>query len=723
MAKKNSKKTKKAAKKSVPKRLAKKSAKKRTKTSAQKAARKTTKKSESAKKGVKAPAKKKAFKKSRSALKPKLYLFADLLNRILGVFRRLRDKGSLTTSGDFSRVVVEPPRDASHGDVATNVAMVLAKEAGATPRDLAQLSVKGLRRIRLVKSVDVAGPGFINLTLEPTALADVLRTALREGSAYGRSKIGKGKKVNVEYVSANPTGPMHVGHCRGAVFGDALASLLAFAGYDVTREYYVNDAGAQVDVLARSAYLRYREALDENIGDIPEGLYPGDYLKPVGQALAAMHGRTLNQMSEEQWLPFVRAKAVAMMMTRIRADLRRLGIRHEEFFSERSLIADVQPRETWTIALVKAVKSSRLENPSWGRGRLGSSLRKNGFNFSDYVVGQVLNYLIDRGEVESARRKREHGDKVAATIDFLRAKGDVYEGRLPPPKGGPVEDYEDREQTLFRATAYGDDVDRPLMKSDGSYTYFASDIAYHKDKFDRGFRNLVDVWGADHGGYIKRMKAAVNAVTGNQAALDVKIVQLVRLLRNGEPVKMSKRSGDFVTLSEVVEEVGKDAVRFMMLFRTNDAVLDFDLAKVIEQSKENAVFYVQYGHARGHSIFRNARSVLPDLPEDSSERAAFLLAAPLKKLTDPAELNLLRRLALYPRMIEAAAVAHEPHRIASYLYDLASEFHGLWHLPHLRFIVTDDAEITKARLALVQGIVTVLASGLAVLGVDAPKSM
>jgi arginyl-tRNA synthetase len=483
---------------------------------------------------------------------------------------------------------------------------------------------------------------------------------LREGAGYGNSTIGASEKVNVEYVSANPTGPMHVGHCRGAVFGDALASLLQFGGFDVTREYYINDAGAQVDVLARSAYLRYREALGQDIGSIPEGLYPGDYLKPVGEALAKEHGDTLKAMPDGVWLPIVRDKAIAMMMEEIKGDLAALHIKHDVFFSERSLL-------------------------------------EGGNN------------------------------RVSETIDYLRSKGDVYEGRLPPPKGGPVEDYEDREQTLFRATAYGDDVDRPLLKSDGSYTYFASDIAYHKNKFDRGFRNLVDVWGADHGGYIKRVHAAIKAVTSGEATLDVKIVQLVRLLRAGEPVKMSKRSGDFVTLREVLDEVGSDAVRFMMLFRKNDAVLDFDLAKVLEQSKDNPVFYVQYGHARGHSIFRNAREVIPDLPEETAARAAYLAGAPVEKLVDPTELDLLRRLALYPRTVEAAAVAHEPHRIAFYLYDLASEFHALWtkgrDLPHLRFIINDHAEITRARLAMVQGVVSVLASGLAILGVHAPTEM
>ncbi|HXL13763.1 MAG TPA: arginine--tRNA ligase [Bradyrhizobium sp.] len=568
--------------------------------------------------------------------------------------------GVLPGGIDLSRVVVEPTKDPAHGDMATNAAMVLAKEAKTKPRDLAEAIAARLRTDDLIASADVAGPGFINLTLKPSVWADALRSVLRAGASYGRSAIGAAEKVNVEYVSANPTGPMHVGHCRGAVFGDALASLLIFAGYDVAREYYINDAGAQVDVLARSAYLRYREALGENIGEIPDGLYPGDYLKPVGQALAAEYGDRLLKVEEAEWLPITRGKAIAMMMDEIKADLAALNIKHSVFFSERS--------------------------------------------------------LIDGGT-----------DQVEATIDFLRAKGDVYEGRLPPPKGAPVEDYEDREQTLFRATAYGDDVDRPLKKSDGGYTYFASDIAYHKNKFDRGFRNLVDVWGADHGGYIKRVEAAIKAVTSGQATLDVKIVQLVRLLRGGEPVKMSKRSGDFVTLREVVDEVGRDAVRFMMLYRKNDAVLDFDLAKVIEQSRENPAFYVQYGHARGHSVFRNAREVIPDLPEDTGARASFLEGAAVERLTDPAELDLLRRLALYPRTIEAAAVAHEPHRIAFYLYDLASEFHALWtrgrDLPYLRFIINNDAEITKARLALVQGVVSVLASGLAVLGVQAPDEM
>ncbi|MGJ4888714.1 arginine--tRNA ligase [Bradyrhizobium sp. HKCCYLRH3099] len=589
------------------------------------------------------------------------YLFADMLARVHAICAALATDGGWPEGIDFSRVVVEPPRDPSHGDMATNAAMVLAKEAKAKPRDLAEKIAERLRADEFVAKVDVAGPGFINLTLQPGVWARALATILREGATYGRvAPVPGAPKVNVEYVSANPTGPMHVGHCRGAVFGDALCSLLQFAGRDVTREYYINDAGAQVDVLARSAFLRYREALGEDIGAIPDGLYPGDYLKPVGQALVAEHGDKLKAMSEAEWLPVVRDKAIAMMMDEIKDDLAALNIRHDVFFSERS--------------------------------------------------------LITRGN-----------NKVAETIDFLRERGDVYEGRLPPPKGAPVEDWEDREQLLFRATAFGDDVDRPLIKSDGSYTYFASDIANHRHKFERGFADLIDVFGADHGGYIKRMQAAVKAVTAAQATLDVKVVQLVKLLRNGEPVKMSKRSGDFVTLREVVDEVGRDAVRFMMLYRKNDAVLDFDLAKVIEQSRDNPVFYVQYGHARGYSVFRNAREMFPDLPEEEGARIGFLSSANLEKLSDPTEHGLLKQLALYPRTVESAALAHEPHRVAFYLYELASEFHAHWtrgrDLPYLRFIIDDDAELTKARLAMVQGVVSVLASGLAILGVNAPDAM
>ena len=440
------------------------------------------------------------------------------------------------------------------------------------------------------------------------------------------------------------------------MFGDALANLLGFAGYDVTREYYINDAGAQVDVLARSAFLRYREALGENIGSIPEGLYPGDYLVPVGQALAAKHGKSLLSKAESDWLADVRQTAIDMMMDMIREDLAALDIRHEVFFSERSLTS-------------------------------GGT------------------------------------DKVADTVEFLRKAGHIYEGRLPPPKGAPVEDWEDREQTLFRATAFGDDVDRPLMKSDGSYTYFAADMAYHRDKIERGFTTLIDVWGADHGGYVKRMNAAVAALGGGKVALDVKLCQLVRLMRAGEPVKMSKRAGDFVTLREVVDEVGVDPVRFMMLFRKNDAQLDFDLAKVIEQSKENPVFYVQYAHARGRSVFRNAKEAMPALAMDP----AALAGADLSILNDEAELALIRKLAQWPRLVEAAAEFHEPHRVAFYLYDLASAFHSLWNkgkdAPHLRFIIEDNPKFTIARLSLVSGLVGVLASGLAILGVKAAEEM
>jgi arginyl-tRNA synthetase len=586
-------------------------------------------------------------------------IFAELLDRVFAANEKLVAAGVLPAGIDQSRIGIEPPRDAAHGDMATNAAMVLAKEAGKKPRELADAIAQQLRADDLIEKVDVAGPGFINLVLKPAAWLDALRTAVQRGAHYGRSDIGKNEPVNVEYVSANPTGPMHVGHCRGAVFGDALASLLDFTGFKVTREYYINDAGAQVDVLARSAFLRYREALGEAIGAIPEGLYPGDYLKPVGAALAAEFGDKLKGKPEAQWLPVVRAKAIDMMMAAIRDDLAALNITFDVFFSERSLIA---------------------------------------------------------GEV----------DRVAETIEWLRQRGEVYEGRLPPPKGAPVEDWDDREQTLFKSTAFGDDIDRALKKSDGSYTYFAADIAYHRSKLERGFNTLIDVWGADHGGYIKRMQAAVAALSDRRAALDVKVVQLVKLLRAGEPVKMSKRAGEFVTLREVVDEVGRDAVRFMMLFRKNDAVLDFDLAKVLEQSRDNPVFYVQYGHARAQSVFRNARAVFPDLPVDFT-RPRVLSAANLGRLSDPAELSLMRRIALYPRIVEAGSLAHEPHRIAFYLYELASEFHALWTLgnasPHLRFIIQDDRELTEARLVLVQGVATVLASGLKLLGVEAPNEM
>ena len=580
-------------------------------------------------------------------------LFAD---HVRAAVAALAKEGKLASTPDLARIVVEPPRDDSHGDLATNAAMAFAKDFGIKPRELAGKIAARLATVPHVAKVEVAGPGFINITLDAAIWLDVLRASVKAGKDFGRGDLGKGEPVNVEYVSANPTGPMHVGHGRGAVFGDALANLLAFAGFRVTREYYVNDAGAQIDALARSAFLRYREAIGENIGAIPEGLYPGDYLVPVGKALAARHGKKLLDLSEADWLPLARDAAIEAMMAMIREVLAALSIRHDVFFSERSLSSGKQ-------------------------------------------------------------------DRVAETIETLRKAGHVYEGRLPPPKGAPVEDWEDREQTLFRATGFGDDVDRPLRKSDGSYTYFAADIAYHRDKLERGFTALIDVWGADHGGYVKRVQAAVAALSGGKVTLDVKLCQLVRLLRAGELVKMSKRAGDFVTLREVVDEVGPDPVRFMMLFRKNDAALDFDLARVIEQSRENPVFYVQYAHARCRSIFRNAKEALPGL----DAAPASLAAAPLERLTDEGEFRLVKHLAQWPRLVEAAAAAHEPHRVSFYLHELASEFHSHWNrgneMPHLRFIITDDPELTLARLTLVYGVETVLASGLAILGVGAPEEM
>lgn len=583
-------------------------------------------------------------------------LFETYSARVAAALAALADRGALPAGLDLGRVVVEPTKDPAHGDLATNAAMVLAKEAGTNPRSLAALLIEELAKDPEITKAEVAGPGFINLTLQPSVFTAILKEAVIRGLDYGRGAPKPQPKINVEYVSANPTGPMHVGHGRGAVFGDALANILAFAGHDVTREYYINDAGAQVDVLARSAFLRYREALGETI-TIPEGLYPGDYLVSVGETLAKAHGETLLAKPESEWLPLVRAAAIDGMMAMIRDDLAALGVVHKVFFSERS--------------------------------------------------------LQNEGGV----------DAVAETIADLRSRDLVYEGRLPPPKGQKDEDWEDREQTLFRATQFGDDVDRPLLKSDGSYTYFANDIAYHRSKFTRGFAQMIDVWGADHGGYVKRMQAAVKAVTAGQGALDVKLCQLVKLLRNGEPVKMSKRSGDFVTLREVIDEVGRDAVRFMMIFRKNDATLDFDLAKVVEQSKDNPVFYVQYAHARCASIFRQAREAFPDL--DLSPQA--LAGADLARLTDEAEVGIVKLIAAYPRIVEGAAAAHEPHRLAFFVHELASAFHSLWNKgkdsPQLRFVNQTDRESTVARLAFVHAVRSVLASGLAVAGVAAPEEM
>jgi arginyl-tRNA synthetase len=584
-------------------------------------------------------------------------IFGLFEKRVADALGRLAEGAKIPSGLDVSRVVVEPPRDPSHGDLATNAAMVLAKEARMNPRALAELLVADLQDDPRVIKVEIAGPGFINIRLAPSVLHEVLRAVVVDSNGFGRSGQGAGSSVNVEYVSANPTGPMHVGHCRGAVFGDALAGLLDFSGYKVAREYYINDAGAQVDVLARSAYLRYKEALGQEIGAIPEGLYPGDYLKPVGERLAKEYGPSLLDKPETEWLPLVRETSIDAMMDMIRADLAALNIHHNVFFSERSL------------------------------------------------------------------QKGPEGDQVAKMIEELKARDLVYMGRLPPPKGQKDEDWEDREQLLFRATAYGDEVDRPLMKSDGSYTYFASDIAYHRSKYERGFLSMIDVLGADHGGYVKRMQAAVRAVSDNKAELDVKLCQLVKLLRGGEPVKMSKRSGDFVTLREVVDEVGRDATRFMMIFRKNDAPLDFDLAKVVEQSKDNPVFYVQYAHARCASVFRQAAEAFPG----ADFSAAQLERADLSILSDEAEMDIIHRIAQFPRTIEAAAEAHEPHRVAFYLYDLASAFHSLWNkgkdLPQLRFVNLTDKDSTQARLALVHALKGVLASGLAILGVTAPDEM
>jgi arginyl-tRNA synthetase len=532
--------------------------------------------------------------------------------------------------------------------------MLLAKPAAKKPRELAEAIAAKLAKVEGIAQVEVAGPGFINLTLDPLYWTKVVGAIATAGADYGRSSLGRGKKVNVEYVSANPTGPLHGGHCRGAVFGDALASLLTFTGHAVTREYYTNDAGSQIDILARSVFLRYREALGEDIGAVPEGFYPGDYLKPVGETLAKRYGEALREASESQWLPVVRDYAVEAMLELIKQDLGLLDIHHDVFFSEKS--------------------------------------------------------LHDSGA-------------IAETVEKLKQEGLVFKGRIPPPKGQPPEDWEDREQWLFRTTDFGDDIDRPLQKSDGTYAYFAADVAYARSKIERGFDKLIYVLGADHGGYVKRLKAVAAALSGGRVELDVRLCQRVKLFRNGVPVRMSKRSGNFEALSDLVEEVGSDAVRFMMLYRKNEAPLDFDFAKVTEKSRENPVFYVQYAHARCHSIFRNAIEAFPDL----LPQAPALGRAPLERLTDASETALIRRLGAFPRLVEQASVAHEPHRVAFYLYDLASEFHALWNRgkdsPHLRFIREDDRSLTEARMAMVAATARVLASGLAILGVQAPEEM
>lgn len=581
-------------------------------------------------------------------------IFAQFASRIVGAVESLglqpKDGGAL----DFSRLTVEPPRDPSHGDLATNAAMVLAKAVGENPRALAERIATALRADPDVAAVEVAGPGFVNLRLADGFWQARLAGILDEAEDYGRSTVGAGRKVNVEYVSANPTGPMHVGHCRGAVVGDALANIMGFAGYDVTKEYYINDAGAQIDVLARSVMLRYREALGEEIGEIPAGLYPGDYLVPVGRALADEFGRSLNQMPEEKALAIVKDRTIDAMMVMIREDLAALNVHHEVFFSERTLHAD-------------------------------------------------------------------NAAAIRGAIADLTIRGHVYKGKLPPPKGEKNEDWEDREQTLFRSTVVGDDQDRPLVKSDGSYTYFAADVAYMKDKYARGFEELIFVLGADHGGYVKRLEALANAVSDNKLKLTVLLCNLVKLYRDGEPVRMSKRSGEFVTLRDVVDEVGRDPIRFMMLYRKNTEPLDFDFAKVTEQSKDNPVFYVQYASARCHSVFRQAGEQLGALPD----RAAMKAAAHL--LTEEGEIGLIRKLAEYPRLIEAAAQSLEPHRLAFYLYDLAQTFHAHWNRgtdnPDLRFVKVNEPQLTRARLGLVRAVADVLTSGLALVGAAAPEEM
>jgi len=581
-------------------------------------------------------------------------IFNSTRTALKKIVAQLAAAGKLPADLDLKNVTVEPPRDASHGDISTNIAMVLTKQARMKPRDIAELIAEGLRREEGVERMEVAGPGFINIALRRDVIQGQLAGILTRGQDFGRSAVGGGEKVNVEYVSVNPTGPLHVGHCRGAIFGDALASLLAFVGYDVSREYYINDAGGQIDVLARSAYLRYREALGFEIDEIPEGLYPGEYLIPVGQALAEKYGDIWRDADESAWLAEVRTFATNAMMDLIRADLETLAIKHDVFFSELT--------------------------------------------------------LHDSGRIQAA-------------LDKLEEKGLLYTGVLEAPKGTKPDDWEERPQTLFKSTDFGDDVDRAVKKSDGSWTYFAADIAYHFDKIERGFSHLIDVWGADHGGYVKRVEAAIEALAGTKADIDIRLCQMVKLLRGGEPVKMSKRSGNFITMRDIVDEVGKDVVRFIMLTRKNDASLEFDFTKVTEQSKDNPVFYVQYAHARICSVLRKAQAAFPDM--DMSRPA--LATADMSLLGDDSELALIRNMMNWPRFVESAALAREPHRIAYYLYELASEFHALWNKGNdnvdLRFIIEDDARVTAARLALISSVATIIATGLNILGVEPVTEM
>ncbi len=582
-------------------------------------------------------------------------IFEHFRTTVSSVIEQLVTAGTLPEGTDMSRIAVEPPREAAHGDVTTNAAMVLAKPAGQRPRDLAETIADLLRRSDGVAAVEIAGPGFINLQIDASFWPDVVRAALEQGERYGRSDIGAGVSVNVEYVSANPTGPLHVGHCRGAVFGDALANLLAFVGHDVVREYYFNDAGGQVDVLARSVFLRYREVLGEDIGEIPSGLYPAPYLIPVARHLADMHGADLCDMPEDEWLPLIRREAIEFMMAVIRSDLEAINIKHDVFFSE-----------------------SSLHGP---------------------------------------------GGPVETTLAALRERGLVFEGRLPPPKGQLPEDWEDLEQTLFRATEFGDDVDRTVIKSDGAYTYFAADVAYFQTKYDRNFKQMIYVLGADHGGYVKRLQAVAKAISGGDAEVIVLLCQLVKLFRGGEPVRMSKRAGEFVTLRELIDEVGPDVIRFIMLFRKNDAPLDFDFEKVTEQTRENPVFYVQYAHARICSVMRNAAR---SASGDGSGHLA-LTNCHLNLLQDDGEIAIIKRIAEFPRVVQGAAAAHEPHRIAFYMYELASALHAQWNrgkeLPHLRFIDEKNPDATAARLALCRAVRYVLSNGLGILGVVPVQEM
>jgi len=578
-------------------------------------------------------------------------LFSDIRGAVVEALSAMTRDGQLPEGLDMTHVSVEPPRDPAHGDMATNAAMVLAKPAKLQPRAIAEALAARLSADPRIALAEVAGPGFLNLRLSPAVWQGVIRSALTEGADFGRSVLGQGQKVNVEFVSANPTGPMHVGHTRGAVFGDALASLLDFAGYAVTREYYINDGGAQVDVLARSAFERYREAngLDP---EIREGLYPGDYLIPVGEALKERYGDTLLNQPEEVWLKDLRDFATDRMMAMIREDLALLNVRMDVYSSEKAL---------------------------YGTG------------------------------------------KIEGAIETLRGMGMIYEGVLEPPKGKTPEDWEPREQTLFRSTAHGDDVDRPVKKSDGSWTYFAPDIAYHHDKVQRGFDMLIDVLGADHGGYVKRMKAAVAALSGGKVPLDIKLIQLVKLFKNGEPFKMSKRAGTFVTLRDVVEQAGADVTRFVMLTRKNDMALDFDFDKVLEQSKDNPVFYVQYAHARVRSVLRKAVEMGIAVAD------ADLAAADLSGLTHPAELELARKIAEWPRLVEIAARNNEPHRVAFYLYELASDLHGLWNRGNedtsLRFLQEDNPATSQSKIALARAAGVVISAGLGILGVTPAEEM